>query len=512
MKTLRPFLILLCSALTLQIAANARADGDDDRSKRAELIEKINRHLEAMKGDLYGVASESSADRISDAISQAQEMRSNVDALRGVKGEDSTANSIADRYPDYISGFNDAARALSTLKNAQLAQAQAELWKRCIEEDKNLRDAVKGYLDALDPDGIEKIPYLAEKAQGKIHEAYARQLDQANDIARARDDARRFSVGDGGWSEVSGRMRDGADNLWNVYEPRLKDTRQNCGDLDKGKDNPFIADSLTTLKGMNASSNQTLENIRRDWAAWKDLRRELAGKYVANATKIRLAICDGDEEQLNQRVDDAEESARSALAGPYNDLIKLLDELIDRSSKLESDKSVGTGARALRGTMRGGRTRLTNLVNGGGGVLMGAQNPKVRARIEVGKRKHKDYQESSSNCTKSEVKVGDGFIDCVKVDGGYCHIIEIKPNNDKAVAKGWTQVKRYQSDLLDQWRDKDKARIPEVFGACIDDESKELKLQTDVVTYDFCPVPDEDIDAMLADQVKQSSSTADEAP
>jgi hypothetical protein len=31
-----------------------------------------------------------------------------------------------------------------------------------------------------------------------------------------------------------------------------------------------------------------------------------------------------------------------------------------------------------------------------------------------------------------------------------------------------------------------------------------------VVTYEFCPAPDEDIDAMLAEQAKQSSSTADE--
>src|SRR3954469_18244199 len=55
-------------------------------------------------------------------------------------------------------------------------------------------------------------------------------------------------------------------------------------------------------------------------------------------------------------------SPGSALAGPYADLVKLLDELIGRADKLEDDATVGADARALRGYMRGGRTRLANLV------------------------------------------------------------------------------------------------------------------------------------------------------
>ena len=260
-------------------------------------------------------------------------------------------------------------------------------------------------------------------------------------------------------------------------------------------------------------AKQEMEKIKADWGAWKDLRRELAASYVTNADRIRLALCDGDEEQIQSRVEDAEKSAKGNVQSGYEKLAHELDELIDRASKYESDGTVGEDARKWRGVMRGAKTRLDRVLKDGG-ILQGTDNAKVRARIEIGIKKHKEYQENSSRCTASEVNVSSGRIDCVKVDSGYCNIIEIKPNNDKAVAKGWDQVKRYQSDVLDAWRNAgdDKTKIrPEVFGSCIDSgHDQELRLKTDVVTYDFCPVPNEDIDSMIEEQIQQSKSTEDE--
>jgi hypothetical protein len=261
------------------------------------------------------------------------------------------------------------------------------------------------------------------------------------------------------------------------------------------------------------ASLRELEKIKGDWGAWKQLRRDLAANYVINAAKIRFAMCDGDEEQILSRVEDIEKSAQGNLRGGYQTLDNQLDQLIDRASKLESDEKIGAEARKWRGVMRGAKTRLTKVLKDGG-MLQGVDNAKVRARIDIGVKKHKQYQEDSSKCTAKEVQVAGGRIDCVKVDSGWCNIIEIKPNNDKATAKGWDQVKRYQSDVLSAWRDvgQDKTKIkPEVFGGCISgDDKQELQLKTDVVTYDFCPVPDEDIDAMFAEQMQQSRSMDDE--
>ena len=258
-----------------------------------------------------------------------------------------------------------------------------------------------------------------------------------------------------------------------------------------------------------AEREQQMKDVLKDWGAWKELRRDLAAKYVVNADRIRMAICDGDEEQIVSRVEDAEKAAQGNLKSGYETLYKELEQLIARLDKLESDKYVGDDARKWRGVMRGAKTRLDKVLSDGG-ILQGASNAKVRARIETGKKKHESYQSSSSNCTAYEVPVSGGKIDCVKVESGWCNIIEIKPNNDKAVAKGWDQVKRYTAELLDAYRGKDSSKVPEVFRQCFsNDDAKELQLKTNVVTYDFCPVPDEDIDAMLSEQKAQSTSTSD---
>ena len=51
-------------------------------------------------------------------------------------------------------------------------------------------------------------------------------------------------------------------------------------------------------------------------------------------------------------------------------------------------------------------------------------------------------------------------------------------------------------------------RLPKLLARCVKDG--ELHITCDVETYEFCPVPDDDIDAMLAEQINQSASTADE--
>ena len=244
----RSLAVLLCAGLSI-VGSQALADEESDRAERESLMPAIQSDLEEMAEQLSGIAGASSDDGIENAIGAARSLEQNVDKLERVKGDDSAASSIADRYPDYLEDFYEAANALLKLKNAQLAQEQRGLWKICSEEDKNLREAVKPYLDPPDPGGLEKIPQLAESAKSKIHDDFARQLGQESDIASAYEEAKRFSVSDGGWSEVTSRLREGADGTWSKYEAPLKDTKEKCAELDKGKEHPFIVESLGKLTG-----------------------------------------------------------------------------------------------------------------------------------------------------------------------------------------------------------------------------------------------------------------------
>ncbi len=494
--------LLVCAGLVLHAGRLALAqDEDPNKEQRESLKREIHTDLENLSSQLSDIAGASSADGLQRAIGTAGSMQSKVDKLEDIQGEDDAATSIADHYPDYLENFLRATNALVKLKTAQLAQDQRALGNSCADEAKSLRDAMKPLLEPPDPNGVEKIPQLAEAAKGKIHDDFTRQIGQESDITSAYNEAKSFSSSDGTWSSVSSRLRDGCEGAWTKYQTALKDTKDNCTELDKGKDQAAVVEAVGKLTSAGGESKKLMDEILKDWGAWKELRRDLAAKYVVNADKVRLAICDGDEEQIVSRVEAAELSARGNLKDGYETLDKELDQLIERAGKLENDGAVGTDARKWRGVMRGAKTRLSKVLHDGG-ILQGVQNAKVRARIQVGIDKHAQLQ---SGCTAHEYEIPGGRIDCLNISDGSCEVIEIKPNNEKARAKGRDQLDGYKSTIE---RMKSDNNLTALLQRCVKDDQLNVKYEVEV--YEFCPVPDEDLDAMLAEQVKQSGSTADE--
>jgi len=213
----------------------------------------IQSELQNIVKQLAGVADAAPADPINMAIRQASAIRQNTEALNRFKGNDSDAEIVA-RYTGYLDKFDMSAKSLLTLKNSQLEQAERELWKRCADEDKSLRETVKPYLDPPDPAGLNKIPDLAEMAKEKIHNDFSRQMDQASSITRAYDDAKAFSVSDGVWSNVSSGMRNATDGLWSKYQPLLDDIKEKCAEIEKGKEGLFIVQTLANLKNAQLGS------------------------------------------------------------------------------------------------------------------------------------------------------------------------------------------------------------------------------------------------------------------
>jgi hypothetical protein len=494
--------LLVFAGLVLHTDRLALAqDEDPHKEQRESLKREIHTDLENLSSHISDVAGAGSADGLHRAIGTAGSMQSKVDKLEDIQGADDAAKAIAARYPDYLGSFLRASNALVKLKTAQLAQDQRALGQSCAEEAKSLRDAMKPLLEPPDPGGVEKIPQLAEAAKGRIHDDYARQVGQESEIAGAYNEARSFSSSDGGWSSVSSRLRDGCEGTWTRYQAALKSTKENCAELARGKDQAAVVEAVARLTSAGGESRKLMDEILRDWGAWKELRRDLAAQYVVNADKVRLAICDGDEEQIVSRVEAAELSAQGNLKGGYETLDKELDQLIERAGKLENDGAVGADARKWRGVMRGAKTRLAKVLQDGG-ILQGVQNAKVRARLQVGIDNHARLQ---TGCTANEYQIPGGRIDCLNISDGSCEVIEIKPNNEKARAKGRDQLAGYKSTIE---RMKTDNNLTELLQRCVKDG--QLNVTYEVEVYEFCPVPDEDLDAMLGEQVKQSASTADE--
>ena len=265
-------------------------------------------------------------------------MEQNVEELERVKGDDSAAGSIADDYPDYLESFNEAAGALLTLKNAQLAQEELALGKSCSEEDKNLREAVKQFLE----------PQPGSRRAGE-DPATGRNREEQNSrrlLEPARPGERHHQRVWGGEELLGVRKR----GLVRRDQPHARGRRRHVEQVGGGAQGHQRAVRRTSTRGrsMCSSSNRSescrppalnskklLEDILKDWVAWKESRRDLAAKYVVNADKIRMAICDDDEEQITSRVEDAEKAAQGNLKGGYETLYIELVQLVQRIGKLE---------------------------------------------------------------------------------------------------------------------------------------------------------------------------------
>ena len=126
-----------------------------------------------------------------------------------------------------------------------------------------------------------------------------------------------------------------------------------------------------------------------------------------------------------------------------------------------------------------------------GGEAMGANNPHIRGRTELGKNEHKRIQADSSKCTASELTFGSTRVDCIRVDGNTCYVVEIKPNNPEAQEKGAEQIETgteaIERALSGKKRKADLTGKLEIFRPCFDDSRGEAKLEGELRVYEYCP-------------------------
>jgi hypothetical protein len=91
----------------------------------------------------------------------------------------------------------------------------------------------------------------------------------------------------------------------------------------------------------------------------------------------------------------------------------------------------------------------------------------------------------------TEVVLDDGVADCVIATGEVCTVIELKPNNSRAITKGVDQYRRYVRNLNEQLAKPGS----EVIKKLIDRKSDFAKCKSfrgQVDCYKLCPEINED--------------------
>jgi hypothetical protein len=174
----------------------------------------------------------------------------------------------------------------------------------------------------------------------------------------------------------------------------------------------------------------------------------------------------------------AHDRAASNVASKLNSLESLKNETIRELEDVVNDdvlKDKHSDAKSYKDeTIRRWETieRMTR-------SLRGKNHPVVRYMIEQGNTAHVDRQSSSSYCTVSEHTMDSGRADCIYASN--CTVIELKPDNSRAIGNGRKQAQRYSDEL--NIKEASRKKLTEKnssFGKC-------EKYDYRVDCYKLCP-------------------------
>lgn len=181
------------------------------------------------------------------------------------------------------------------------------------------------------------------------------------------------------------------------------------------------------------------ERFTHDFFDLKKLDKDELSRLVG-------AICDADEEERQSAAKDAADRVKDKVNNEYEKLKTLKSEALASLKKvIEDDRYKERKSKAE--DYKGRVEETWNSIERMTVSLRGSNNPVVSYMLDKGKEAHKEYQDSSSRCTEAEWTIGSLRIDCIYASGSSCEVIELKPNNSRAISKGKGQLRDYVEAL-----------------------------------------------------------------
>ncbi len=483
---------MAAAALVLAAVWGGAARADDPVRRRAELRRAIDAALDDIAEDVDGVeAASDGAARVLRAIGKADDVKEMLRDLGEVAEGDDDAEDMVRAWPRQVDEFKEAAQELRLMRADQEVQDKAP--KNCKDLADKLKTAIDGYLKTMDPAGIEALEKEGRKwgpPVAKVLEDYDKKRDA---LKTRKDKVKGFSFGEGGWGDVKKNLGDSAEAVLMRFNRANTEAHDACDRIAKAEKNVDIVDAIAKLKKDKAEDKNTLDRAKVDYERWLNRLRELQKWHETGEEDIRKAFCEADEDAEDEIVQgeiyNIANRVRDKLKGDWDKIESDGKDLAERLKELEKenakDKAVSEAAKKMWTEIeRRTRSIKAQLEKG---VFKGSNHPMIRARIELGKKKHTEIQKSST-CTDSEITIpGKGMrLDCVKADST-CIIREIKPNSPRAMLKGKERLGEYKKGVEGYWKDKPgdfKSGDLSVFAKCIDE--KGIKLKTELVTYDLC--------------------------
>jgi hypothetical protein len=470
----------------------------DGEKIRQELYRELDKQLDEAQRAVEDLERDSNESRIDGALRAADGLQSYIDKLNNAKGDDRKAREIASNWPRYISAFREAMRYLRTLKQAQFIVDKAPAV--CKEAEERLNEVIRKIVDPRAYDDRDQITLVARNLGKSIAEKLQAASQQDSVMRSARDAAKGFSISEGKWRDVAGKLARSADAIYKYWDDARGAAHTACDELAKGDQHKKVLSAMRILEGSHTTTETALGRIEADHRRWYEQIRELREWYKQDTRNVRDMFCALDESvgdtadgdayaaQLGQIAD----RMRNRIAPRWNELMAESTRVLGvlRDLRKAPEEKVRSKADLLSLKLERTVNGLVNLMNN---ELNGANDPEVRMQIEVGKTEHKRIQADSSKCSVSEITIpGAGLrMDCVRVSSGTCYIVEIKPNNANAAGKGEEKLKAYISAMTSYYssnRDHVKEKFTdklEIFQQCIANGT--IQLRSELRRYELCP-------------------------
>ena len=323
----------------------------------------------------------------------------------------------------------------------------------------------------------------------------------------------RFSVSDGKWSRVSSNLSSALNAMHSYWRERFASAERECTRLTLGEKHPDVDRALDDLRKYSGNTKQTVTQLKKDYNEWLREARKLRSFANEDRDAIRDAICRSGEYEVERRVGEIADRWASQISSAYGTTLGQADRLRSRAEDSKIQKYNGS-----KWVLAALKTNLASLENLKNYEMRGSANPKIRARIEWGKKRHADLQ---NGCAITEmviercdnaIRPGSGCrADCLKISSGTCKLVEIKPDSDGGKSEGRPQLDAYVKGLR-AWYAADRKDLFSDYAAvaaCENDDKTGLRIESEVIFYDFCSgtVKDE-----LGEVIKELSSDMPENP
>lgn len=259
--------------------------------------------------------------------------------------------------------------------------------------------------------------------------------------------------------------------------------------------------AVADLSKARSEAETELLRVQADHRKWLEGLRELREWYQRDTRAVRELFCKIPESPGDSAEGDAYAAQLGQIADRMRDRIapqwrRVGEEALRMTGVAErllreEDEDARRGAGRLREEVQKAMASAQGILDG---ELGGANDPQVRARIEFGRNEHKRIQNDRGKCTQDEVTFGSVRVDCIRVSGNVCYVVEIKPNNDEARAKGRKQISDGIEAIETFVRGKKKSDLSgdkSVLRICLDEERGRIELKEELRVYDYCPADGE---------------------